>query len=316
MIDHGHPDNSMNPSKLAVDIGGLTLKNPVIVASGTFGYGREFSPFYDLNCLGALVTKGLSLEPAPGNPPPRTVETCGGMMNAIGLENVGFDAFVQQKLPFLQSLDTAVIVNLYGKSVEEYGELVRRIHLLEGIAAIELNISCPNVKAGGMAFGTDPNMAYRVTKTAREQTDLPLIVKLSPNVTDICAIAGEVERAGADAVSLINTISALAVDVKTRKPKLANAIGGLSGPAIKPIALRMVWHAVQSVNIPVIGIGGIMNTTDALEFLIVGASAVQIGTANLVNPSTAQDIVEGLSRYLEANGLRDVQEIIGSLSGT
>jgi len=305
----------MNQPNLAVDIGGLALKNPVIAASGTFGYGREFAPFYDLNALGGLVTKGLSLEPAPGNPPPRTVETCGGMINAIGLENVGFDTFVAQKLPFLQALDTAVIVNLYGKRVEDYGELARRIDPLEGIAGIELNISCPNVKAGGMAFGTDPETAYAVTRTAREQTALPLIVKLSPNVTDITAIARQVERAGANAVSLINTIAAMAVDIHTRKPKLGNTVGGLSGPAIKPIALRMVWETVQSINIPVIGIGGILNTSDALEFLIVGAKAVQVGTANLVNPKTAHDIVKGLQRHLLARHLADIGEVIGSLEG-
>ncbi len=305
----------MNQPNLAVDIGGLALKNPVIAASGTFGYGREFAPFYDLNALGGLVTKGLSLEPAPGNPPPRTVETCGGMINAIGLENVGFEAFVKEKLPFLQSLDTAVIVNLYGKRVEEYGELARRIDQLEGIAAIELNISCPNVKAGGMAFGTNPDTAYAVTQKARNQTDLPLIVKLSPNVTDIAAIARKVEKAGADAVSLINTISAMAVDIDTRKPKLGNTVGGLSGPAIKPIALRMVWETVRSIKIPVIGIGGILNTSDALEFLIVGATAVQVGTANLVNPKTAHDIVDGLARHLLARHLADIGEVIGSLEG-
>lgn len=305
----------MNQPNLAVDIGGLALKNPVIAASGTFGYGREFAPFYDLNALGGLVTKGLSLEPAPGNPPPRTVETCGGMINAIGLENVGFDTFVAQKLPFLQALDTAVIINIYGKRVEDYGELARRIDPLEGIAGIELNISCPNVKAGGMAFGTNPETAYAVTRAAREQTKLPLIVKLSPNVTDIAAIARQVERAGADAVSLINTIAAMAVDIDTRKPKLGNTVGGLSGPAIKPVALRMVWETVRSINIPVIGIGGILNTSDALEFLIVGAKAVQVGTANLVNPKTAHDIVEGLQRHLLARHLADIGEVIGSLEG-
>jgi dihydroorotate dehydrogenase (NAD+) catalytic subunit len=303
----------MNSSSLAVDIGGIRLQNPVIVASGTFGYGREFSSFYDLSRLGALVTKGLSLEPAPGNPPPRTVETCGGMINAIGLENVGLEVFAREKLPFLRTLNTAVIVNLYGKQVEEYGELARRVDGLEGVAGIELNISCPNVKAGGMAFGTDPEAAYAVTRAARDRTALPLIVKLSPNVTDIATIAQGVEKAGADAVSLINTVSAMAVDVATRKPKLGNKVGGLSGPAIKPIALRMVWETARAVDIPVVGIGGIMNTTDALEFLIVGATAIQIGTANLVNPMTGSDIVEGLERYMEDHGFTDIREVIGSL---
>lgn len=308
------PEKSANSlPRLTVDIGDLHLQNPVMVASGTFGYGREFSSFYDLDRLGALVTKGLSLYPATGNPPPRTVETCGGMINAIGLENVGLDAFIDEKLPFLQSLKTAVIVNLYGKSVEEYGELARRVDSLEGIAGVELNVSCPNVTAGGMAFGIDPEMAFSVTQTARDQTGLPLIVKLSPNVTDIAVIARKVEQAGADAISLINTISAMAVDVKTRKPKLTNTVGGLSGPAIKPIALRMVWEAATSVDIPVIGVGGIMNATDVLEFLIVGATAVQIGTANFVNPKTGAEIVAGLEAYLEANGLSDIGEVIGSL---
>lgn len=306
----------MKKSNLAVDIGGIKLKNPVMVASGTFGYGREFSPFFDVNRLGAVITKGLSLRPTHGNPPPRTVETCGGMINSIGLENVGFEAFVERKLPFLQSLDTAVILNIYAQSTEEYGELAQRIDTLSGIAAIEVNISCPNVKEGGMAFGTDPTAAFKVTKKVKAKTKLPIIVKLSPNVTDIVAIAQSVEEAGADAVSLINTISAMAVDIETRKPKLANIIGGLSGPAIKPIALRMVWNTVKALCIPVIGIGGIMNTTDALEFLIVGATAVQVGTANLVNPKASVEIVEGLETYLEKHNISDISEIVGSLKET
>ncbi|MGD8757977.1 MAG: dihydroorotate dehydrogenase, partial [Deltaproteobacteria bacterium] len=249
----------------------------------------------------------------PGNPPPRIVETCGGMLNAIGLENVGLQAFVQEKLPFLQSLETPVILNIYGRNVDEYGKLAERINDLEGVAGLELNISCPNVKAGGIAFGTDPKMAFQVTQGVREKTKLPLIVKLSPNVTDIATIAQSVEEAGADALSLINTITSMAVDVETRRPKLGNTIGGLSGPAIKPIALRMVWEAVQAVGIPVIGIGGIVDASDALEFLIVGARAVQVGTANFVNPRATVEVAEGLKSYLLEKDIPDISQLIGSL---
>jgi len=303
----------MDRPNLAVNVGGIPMKNPVMTASGTFGYGEAFASLVDLNRLGAIVVKGLSLKPTPGNPPRRTVETCGGMLNAIGLENVGLDAFVLEKLPFLQSLDTPVVVNIYGKNVEEYAEIAERIQDLVGIAGLEVNISCPNVKAGGMVFGTDANSAFQVTKAVREKTGLPLIVKLSPNVTDIKAIARSVEEAGADAVSLINTITAMAVDVDTRSPRLANTVGGLSGPAIKPIALRMVWETAQEVHIPVIGVGGIMNTLDALEFLVVGASAIQVGTANFVNPRASVDIVEGLHEYLAENNIPDIDQVIGSL---
>lgn len=303
----------MDKPNLAVEVGGIFMKNPVMTASGTFGYGQEFAPLFDVNRLGAVVVKGLSLKPAPGNPPPRTVETCGGMLNAIGLENVGLDAFVEDKLPFLQSLDTATILNVYGRDRDEYADLAERIQDLEGIAGIEVNISCPNVKAGGIAFGTDPKMASQVTSAVRDKTSLPLIVKLSPNVTDIKAIARSVEEAGADAISLINTITAMAVDAKTRKPKLANITGGLSGPAIKPIALRMVWETVQAVDVPVIGIGGMMNVSDALEFLIVGARAIQVGTANFANPRATVAIVEGLEAYLAESKLSDISQIIGTL---
>ncbi len=303
----------MEKPNLAVSLGGILIKNPVMAASGTFGYGQEFASLFDLNRLGGIVVKGLSLKPAPGNPPPRTVETCGGMLNAIGLENVGLEAFVRDKLPFLQSLDTAVIVNIYGHNTQEYAELAQRVQELDGIAGVEVNISCPNVKAGGMAFGTDPKTAAQVTKVVRQNTRLPLIVKLSPNVTDVATIARAAEQAGADAVSLINTITGMSVDVEARRPKLANIVGGLSGPAIKPIALRMVWETIQSVDIPVIGIGGIMDTTDALEFLMVGAHAVQVGTANFVNPRATMDIVEGLETYLKENSISDIGQVIGSL---
>jgi dihydroorotate dehydrogenase (NAD+) catalytic subunit len=300
---------------LAVNVGGIPMKNPVMTASGTFGYGEKFASLFDLNRLGAIIVKGLSLKPAPGNPPPRTVETCGGMLNAIGLENIGLAAFVKEKLPFLQSLDTPIILNIYGQNLDEYARLAERIHDLEGVAGIELNISCPNVKAGGVAFGTDPKMAFQVTKSVREKTKLPLIVKLSPNVTDVGTIARSVEEAGADAVSLINTITSMAVDVETRRPKLANKVGGLSGPAIKPIALRMVWETVQAVALPVIGIGGIMDASDALEFLIVGAQAVQVGTANFVNPRATLEIAEGLKNYLVEKDIPDISQVIGSLKG-
>lgn len=303
----------MEKPNLAVNVGGISMKNPVMTASGTFGYGQEFAPLFDLSRLGALVIKGLSLKPAPGNPPPRTVETCGGMLNAVGLENVGLVAFAENKLPFLQSLDVAIILNIYGHSIEEYAEMSERIEDLDGIAGIEVNISCPNIKAGGVAFGTDPKIAFQVTKAVREKTKLPLIVKLTPNVTDIAIIARSVEDAGADAVSLINTITAMAVDVKTRRPKLANITGGLSGPAIKPIALRMVWNAAQAVRIPVIGVGGIIDASDALEFFIVGARAIQVGTANFVNPRASVEIVEGLDAYLAENNISDISQVIGSL---
>ena len=303
----------MDVPKLAVEVGGIFMKNPVMTASGTVGYGQELASLVDLNRLGGIVLKGLSLKPAAGNPPPRTVESCGGMLNAIGLENVGLEAFAREKLPFLQTLETPIVLNIYGHQIEAYVELAERIQDLEGIAGIEMNISCPNVKAGGIAFGTDPKMASEVVKAVRAKTSLPLIAKLSPNVTNIKPIARSVEEAGADAVSLINTITGMAVDVATRRPKLANVTGGLSGPAIKPIALRMVWEAAQAVHIPVIGIGGIMNTSDALEFLIVGARAVQVGTANFVNPRATLEIVEGLGAYLVKNDISDIGEIIGSL---
>jgi len=298
---------------LAVEVGGISMKNPVMAASGTFGYGEEFATLVDLKRLGGIIVKGLSLKPSAGNPPPRTVETCGGMLNAIGLENIGLEAFVQKKLPFLRSLETPIILNIYGHEIEAYSELAERIQDLEGIAGIEVNISCPNVKAGGIAFGTDPKMAFEVVQAVREKVRLPLMAKLSPNVSDIKAIARSVVEAGADAVSLINTITGMVVDVATRRPRLANVTGGLSGPAIKPIALRMVWEAAQAVHVPVVGIGGIMDTVDALEFLTVGAHAVQVGTANFVNPRATEEIVDGLSRYLVENNISDINEIIGSL---
>jgi dihydroorotate dehydrogenase (NAD+) catalytic subunit len=292
----------------------LQLKNPVMTASGTFGYGGEYVPFVDLGRLGALVVKGLSLMPSKGNPPPRIFETPCGMLNAIGLENVGLEAFVREKLPFLRTVPTPVVVNIYGCTVEEYAELASRLDAVEGVEALEVNISCPNVRAGGVAFGVDPDAAAAVVRAVRARTRLPVMVKLSPNVTDIADIARHVEAAGADIISLINTLTGMAVNIHTRRPVLANGTGGLSGPAIKPVALRMVRQVVQAVDIPVVGIGGIMTAEDAIEFLIVGATAVQVGTANFVNPRSTVDIIEGLRGYLSEWGCASVGEVIGTLA--
>lgn len=300
-------------SVLAVRIGAIELKNPVITASGTFGYGVEFEKLIDLNCLGAITVKGLSLKPAPGNIPPRIVETACGMLNSIGLENIGIDAFINDKLPGLKNFNTNIIANIYGKTIEEYAELARRIEATEGIAGLEVNISCPNVKAGGVAFGIDPEAAGKVIAAVRKATAKTVIAKLSPNVTSITAIAESVAANGADAVSLINTLTGMAIDVRTRRPKLGNITGGLSGPAIKPIALRMVWEVARAVKIPVIGIGGIMTAEDALEFMIAGATAVQIGTASFVNPKAAIEIIEGLSDYVRQQDLPHIGVLTGSL---
>jgi dihydroorotate dehydrogenase (NAD+) catalytic subunit len=298
---------------IAVDIGGLVMKNPVMTASGTFGYAQEFDPLLDLEALGAIIVKGLSLTPTKGNPPPRIVETPSGMLNAIGLENVGIEAFIERKLPFLKTLSTPVIVNIYGKTVAEYATLAKRVDAIDGIAAIEVNISCPNVKQGGIAFGADPKSAAQVVSAVRSVTGKPLIVKLSPNVSDIVEIAVRVEKAGADSVSLINTITGMAVDSKTAKPRLANITGGLSGPAIKPVALRMVWQVAQAVAIPVIGIGGIMTAEDALEFIIAGATAVQVGTANFINPKATMDIIDGINNYLLQHQIGTIKALVNSL---
>ena len=303
----------MDYPDLRTKIGPLQLKNPVITASGTYGYGREYSSIVDVNQLGGIVVKGISLKPRPGNPPPRIVETPCGMLNAIGLANVGIEAFLKEKLPWLRKLDTVVIANIYGHSIEEYGLLAAELRGVEGISAIEVNISCPNVERGGMAFGTDPGVAAQVTETVRKNTDKPTIVKLSPNVTDIREIAKEVEMAGADVLSLTNTLTGMAVDIERRRPKLANVSGGLSGPAIRPVALFMVYQVVRSVRVPVIGMGGIMNERDALEFLIAGARAVQVGTANFVDPQAPIRIIEGLKDYCRKNEIGSLEEIIGSL---
>ena len=298
---------------LRANIGGIILRNPVITASGTFGYGEEFRSLVDLNRIGAIIVKGLSLEPSKGNKPPRVVETPCGMLNAIGLENVGIDTFINKKLPFLRTLATPVIVNIYGKSIDEYARLAEIIEDVADIAAIEVNISCPNVKKGGIAFGVKAKSAYKVTKAVREKTTKTLIVKLSPNVTDITEIAESAVEAGADSLSLINTITGMAIDINTRRPKLANITGGLSGPAIKPIALRMVWQVAQKVKVPVIGVGGIFSAEDAIEFFIAGATAVQIGTANFVNPGATIDIIEGIEKYLAERNISSLSEITGTL---
>jgi len=296
-----------------VDIGGLTLKNPVMTSSGTFGYGEEYADYLDINRLGAIVVKGLSLKPKEGNPPPRIMETASGMLNAVGLQNVGVEAFIEKKLPYLRTIDPAVVVNIFGNSVEEYGRIAEILNDANGVDALEVNISCPNVKEGGVAFGSDPLLAGEVTRAVKSASRLPVIVKLTPNVTDITEIARSVEIAGADAVSLINTLTGMSIDIEKRIPHLKNITGGLSGPAIKPVALRMVWETVKAVSIPVIGVGGIMSASDALEFLIAGARAIQIGTAHFIDPSAAAHVVDGIEEYLSEHGLEDIRDLIGTL---
>ncbi len=299
---------------LSIAIGKMNLKNPVIVASGTFGFAEEYEDFLNLDSLGAIVTKGISLKPMMGNPPPRIFETEGGVLNSIGLQNPGFDAFVKTKLPSLRRLNTPVIVNFFGNSQSEYVDLARRFDHLRGISGLEMNISCPNVEQGGIAFCMDPKMTYDVVRAVRKSTGLTLIVKLSPNVTDISQMARSAEEAGADAVSLVNTFKAMAVNIHSVKPELGNITGGLSGPAIKPIALRMVWEVSQVVRIPVIGMGGIRKADDAIEFILVGATAVQIGTANLVNPKTAFEVIDGIEKYLLEKKTDRLRKLTGSVA--
>lgn len=298
---------------LSVELAGLKLRNPIMPASGTFGYGEEYAPYVDLNTIGAIVTKGLSLNPKAGNDTPRICETVSGMLNAIGLQNVGIDVFLKHKMSFLEQFDTPVIVNFFGNTQEEYAELASRLDDVSGVAALEMNISCPNVKHGGIVFGTDTAAIESVVSQVRKNTSKPLIVKLTPNVTDIQTTAKAAAEAGADALSLINTLTGMSVDVKTRKPRLANTIGGLSGPAIRPVAVRLVHQVVQAVDIPVIGIGGITKAVDALEFLIVGAKAVQIGTANFSDPNAMSRILTELEDFCLEEGISDINEIIGTL---
>lgn len=297
---------------LSVRIGALQLKNPVLVASGTFGYGSEYGRFLDLDRLGGIVTKTLTPVPWPGNPPPRAAETAAGMLNSIGLQNVGVDAFIAEKMPFLRTLDTALIVNVGGGPLEEFVEVTEKLAVCEGIDALEINMSCPNV-AGGMDFSTDPQRAVELIGTLRRITGLPLIAKLTPNVTDIAEIAAAVESAGADAISAINTLRGMAVDVTSRRPKLGAVTGGLSGPAIKPVALAAVYRIARRVRIPVIGIGGIMSAEDALEFMIAGATAVQIGTANFVEPRTGATVIDDLNTWMQHTRTPAIRDIVGSL---
>jgi dihydroorotate dehydrogenase (NAD+) catalytic subunit len=304
----------MKPApRLEVQLGPLKLKNPIITASGTFGYGTEFLPFVDLARLGGICVKGLSLSPRKGNAPPRTFETPAGMINAIGLANVGVEEFVRSKLPALRPYGTAIIANVFGETVEEYVEVARIASTGEGLSALELNISCPNTQRGGMVFGCDPDGTRRVVSAVRKVTSLPLIVKLTPNVTDIVSIARVAVDSGADILSLVNTFLGIAVDVTRRRLVLANGVGGVSGPAIKPQALYLVHRVCRELQVPVIGMGGIMTVTDALEFMLVGARAIQIGTANFVDPASSVKILDGLSETLDHLGLEDVNEIVGAL---
>ncbi|MDN5294141.1 MAG: dihydroorotate dehydrogenase catalytic subunit [Eubacteriales bacterium] len=295
---------------LKVNLGGIEMKNPVTVASGTFG-GPEYAPYVDLNRLGAVVVKGTTLEPRQGNPTPRIWETPAGILNCIGLMNPGVEVFLHEHLPFYRQYDVPVIVNIAGNTVEEYGLLAEKLNV-EGVAGLEVNISCPNVKKGGMAFGTDPAMVREVVAAVRAATPKPVIVKLSPNVTDIVAIAEAAATAGADALSLINTLLGMAIDIRTRRPALGNVMGGLSGPAIKPVAVRCVWQVAQAVDLPIVGMGGIMTAADALEFILAGATAVAVGTANFVNPRATLDIIEGLEAYCREEGITDIKELIGA----
>ncbi len=296
---------------LSVKIGELNLQNPVLTASGTFGYGEEFSDFIDLNKLGGFIVKGTTLEPRQGNAYPRMVETPSGMLNAVGLQNKGVDYFIDTIYPRIKNYRTNIIVNVSGASIDDYIAVAEKLMPLPNIPAIEVNISCPNVKQGGMAFGTSPEGAAEVTRRLREVYKKTLIVKLSPNVTDISSIAKAVENVGADAISLVNTFMGMAIDVERRRPYLSTITGGLSGPAIRPIAVRMVWQAAHSVRIPVIGLGGIMNGRDALEFLMAGAKAIQIGTANFIDPAVTIKVVNELEDYCQRHGISDIKEIIG-----
>ncbi len=300
--------------KMSVEIAGIRLRNPILTASGTFAYGVEFAHLMDLNSIGGVVVKGISMKPIAGNPPPRIYETASGMLNAIGWQNIGAVEFITRKLPLLQKYETRVIVNVIGFKLEDYLEVTRLFNDCPGVAALELNISCPNVHEGGFHFNKDPRDTFKVTAAAKRASPrLPLWVKLSPNVTDVGAFARACEEAGADAVSLVNTFVGMAIDVETRRPRLRFGTGGLSGPAIKPIALRMVWEAARQVKIPVIGIGGIASSHDAAEFLIAGARAVQIGTANFYNPSASQQIAAGLEDFCRSHQIDDVNDLVGSL---
>lgn len=301
------------PPDLKVRLGGLELANPVMVASGTFGYGPEYADLVDLDRLGAIVVKGICLEPHRGNPTPRTVETASGLINAIGLPGPGVEGFVRDYMPFLRRHRAPVIVNIWGRTVEEYAEVARRFDVVDGVAALEINVSCPNIKEGSKAFGTNPDSFRRVVDAVRAATRRPVMPKLAPNVSDIALFARAAEECGADAVSLINSIPAMAIDIETRLPKLGNVTGGLSGPAIHPVAVKLVWEAARAVRIPVVAMGGIASPADAVEFIIAGASAVAVGTANFVDPGTALRVVDGIRDYLLRHGLASVEALRGTV---
>lgn len=298
---------------LSVQIAGLKLQNPVMVASGTFGYGVEYAQLLDLNQLGAVVVKGIRLGPVRGNPTPRTVEVASGLINAIGLQGPGVDGFIKKYWPFLKELNVPTIINIWGTTVEEYAEVAKRFDALGGVGALELNVSCPNIKEGGAQFGTDLKLLAQVVTACRKVTGLPLITKMSPNVVSIVPFAKAAEDAGSDALSIMNSYPAMAIDIETRKPKLANGTGGLTGPCIKPIAIKLVWEAAQAVKIPIIGMGGIQNATDAIEFMVAGATAIAVGTATFYEPQTVLQVIAGIRDFMQTRGLKDVHEIVGTV---
>ena len=301
---------------LSIQIGKLKLQNPVMVASGTFGYGVEYAQLLDLNQLGAVTVKGIRLNPVRGNPTPRTVEVTSGLINAIGLQGPGVEGFKQKYWPFLKKLNVPTIINIWGTTIEEYAEVARRFDALGGVGALELNVSCPNIKKGGAQFGTDVKLLAQVVTACRKVTKLPLITKLSPNVVSIAPFAKAAEDAGSDALAVTNSYPAMAIDIETRKPKLANVTGGLTGPCIKPIAIKLVWDAAQAVKIPIIGMGGIQNAADAIEFMVAGATAVAVGTANFYEPQTALWVIAGIREFMQRKGIQKVREIVGSVQTT
>ncbi len=301
-----------NTPDLSVRIGSMVMQNPVTVASGTFGYGEEYAKLFDVNKLGAVVVKGIRREPMPGNPTPRTAEVTSGMLNAIGLQGPGLEGFITKYWPFLQTLEVPAIINIWGTSVEEYAEVARRFDELGGVGALELNVSCPNIKEGGAQFGTDPKLLAEVVSACREATTLPLITKMSPNVVNIATYAKAAEDAGSDALSIMNSYPAMGIDIETGKPKLANVTGGLSGPCIKPIAIKLVWEASKAVTIPIIGMGGIENAADAIEFMMAGASAVAVGTANFYAPQTSLEVIDGIREFMERKGIAELSDLVGS----
>ncbi|WP_078060290.1 dihydroorotate dehydrogenase [Desulfotomaculum copahuensis] len=305
----------MSRPGLAVNVAGIRMKNPVTTASGTFGFGPEYAPYVDLNRLGAIVVKGTTLKPRAGNPPPRIVETPAGILNAIGLQNPGVEHFIAEALPYLRQFDLPVIVNIAGDTEDDYARLAARLERAPGVAGLEVNISCPNVHKGGLQFGVDPEAAAGVVRAVKAVTTRPVIVKLSPNVTSIVEIAEAAAAAGADALSMINTLLGMAIDIKHRRPFLANVTGGLSGPAVRPVAVRAVWQVYRAVKLPIIGMGGVVTAADALELIMAGATAVAVGTASFVNPRAAMDVIDGLEKFMTDNGVRDINELVGAAHG-